>query len=173
MKKLLIAAVATLMVACVITKTSRPRNTLERASHFALDYVCEVLQDDCTDIPVPVIHFDTLRLQYNIGGTVTMKDGALAPLLDITQLSGFNWTPEENPAGYAILIHEMVHYVDILNGRAPTEVGEDADADRAAVCASEGRAFQIANYWYMQNGLYDLVRFDWMNSYPACQGRSF
>jgi hypothetical protein len=62
----------------------------------------------------------------------------------------------------AVLVHEIVHYLysEAHKGELPTV---------AVNCKSEALAWDVYNAYVQEIGRADLVRLDWVRSYPQCE----
>lgn len=156
MKKLL--AVVGLFLAAAVSLSALPEP--KSPEQKALEYGCAVLNRDCSGVYLPKVQYDYLGMM-GIRGTVGILDERVVVILDATLYSGIR---EGDVRAMAVLVHEMVHAVDIQVGLANLPV-----QDMANICRSEGRAFHVANQYMIDSGLPDATRYSWLQSYSQCQ----
>lgn len=142
-----------LLLACLPLTSSgeenRPANPAFANELFQA--ACELAEDvglSCKGIPAPLLMATDTRpnlLGYYYRGTniVFITNRCLLDIADETKCS-------------AVAVHEMVHYIDYLNG--------ERDG-----CSSEAKAWDVHNAYVIKMGRLDLVRTDWVRSYPQCQ----
>lgn len=103
--------------------------------------------NECGDLEAPMVIFKetglALGYYYFNTHTVFVTEECLNRMADSTKCEG-------------VLIHEMTHYiadhVDGISGQ----------------CESEARAWDVYNAYVMDKGRLDLVRENWLESYPQC-----
>jgi hypothetical protein len=111
----------------------------------------EAYEDDdsvCDDIAPPKIIYEDMRdgLQgyYDGGDTIYVNE----------DLKGND--------KFATIIHEMVHYLDVMWGGLPIP------GPALLVCGSEDKAWFIEGVWWGIQGVPENARPDWWKSYPHC-----
>lgn len=128
--------------------------TTDQVNHtqYAVDYVCEVLKADCSDVPAPEIGFAHLVDLVGVYGYYWPIYGGEGHIfLDI----GFKPFLGE-PFPRSVLIHETTHYVEDTLGYGLTS------------CESEELAFHVANLWLIENKHYEYVKWNWRDYYARC-----
>lgn len=110
---------------------------------------CTYIKDGCGDVTAPMVIFkDTSPAlgYYHFGTHVVFiqKDCLWSPVADQTLCE-------------AVLIHEMIHYI--------------AQHRHGLVdnCKSEEAAWWVYNHYVKTKGRPDLLRENWVESYPRCQ----
>lgn len=143
-----LAALLITLLAPLAVADEYPPNSDPVQNYFAI--AC--LYVECGDLEAPMVIFkDTSNrsgsLGYYLFGSrvVFLTEECYSKVADKTMCMG-------------ILIHEMVHYIeDHVRG-----LGE------GSACESEAIAWDVYNAYVIGQKRYDLVREDWVRSYPQC-----
>jgi hypothetical protein len=130
----------------------------------AMKYACEALAYDCNEVPVPRIVFHDLRGSHGTVGK--LHNGEWVVVLNTALVDDIALDARPSLA-QAVLIHETVHYLDVVLGVANPSDGDGWTAEE--VCASEARAWHVANLYWIEHGLSENARWNWRSGYPHCQ----
>jgi hypothetical protein len=133
-----------------------PQTVIEAAFQVACSYTPNV---DCLTAARPRVLYDALFEKYGALGRypesgLVQIDYHFAPSLANDQMIGVE--------AFTILVHEMVHHLDDLQGYL--------GSDLFSLCASEGKAWYVSNAFDVKIGRPDLAQPDWQEAYPYCKG---
>ena len=153
---------ASLVLSALVLTLSSPggahsgNSTLERE---AFKDACRLTSTSCEGLEVPIVLYESLIEDFGFAGTYQPWYGPVVWLDHIYSdaLRGPSWGLH----AYGIVVHEMVHYIDLtVNGYSPWT------AERA--CASEGMAYNAANTLMIEQGHPELASWNWREYYDHC-----
>lgn len=129
------------------------------AGDYAFEYVCDVLEQDCSNLSAPKIEYAHLiQLQRWYGYFWPTKHAEDTVFMDISFRSALeSGDITNNKLGWSVLVHEVSHYVDYHNELT------------AGSCATESLAFFVSNVWALEHQL--RPRWRWYDSYSQCTWR--
>lgn len=102
----------------------------------ALNFVCETLEVDCSNVPVPEVMYADITALI---GAVGYYDRNRYPFIVWMDLSYKGWLGGQNHST-ATLIHEITHYVDAVLGITDY-----------TSCNTENLAYVVEDVWLSEN----------------------
>jgi hypothetical protein len=141
----LAGAVVTLGVILLVEKLPEPTYE-DVAWHLA----CELSRYDCAGVEPPWIYITPIAGWNARGVTIADRSVYIDP----------NWSNFEDPESMQVLVHEMVHYLQVHVGGSITN---GLIRNPIEACIIEGEAFEVSNEYAVMVGREDLLT-DWVKN---------
>lgn len=146
-----------LMCALVSSAQAQQPATNPYLIEYAFDQACEISQISCEGLAPPQVGYEFLP--PGVWGVYSYTYNPDMVFLSMNFLGEFgDWNSAE-VFSMAILIHEIVHYIDHHSNGSMYTTYESG-------CASEGMAWYVTNIWLERQDY--PANWGWRVSYPNC-----